>query len=363
MQIKVSTLTGYKLNCLDGETGESKEFYFDDVTWCIRYMAVNIPGKIGYHVLLPVEALGTPDQIRHVFPVQLTMEQVRSSPVIDIDNPVSRQQEYALHEHYAWPVYWSGGFYDPSGISMMPDLAYDVEVSAGRLSDGVRKLDPNLRSIRELADCSVHATDGRIGHVEDVLVDNENWIIRYLVVNTRNWLPERLVLVSPQWMKRVSWADRDVFVDLTREAVKKSPKYVSAQVVGSEYDRKLSEHYQKNAFTEWVVFKFDAPPGTDVYVAGTFNGWDPTSLKLGDNGKGTYTGTVLLPLGRYEYKFIVDGDWRNAPNGGKQVPNAFGTMNSVLVVGRTATKDAHLHTFARQPHNDNRPMWSTPMGG
>jgi len=68
----------------------------------------------------------------------------------------------------------------------------------------------------------IHATDGEIGHVEDFMVDDENWAIRFLVVANRNWLPGKKVILSPRWIKRVQWADSLVYFDLTRESVKNS---------------------------------------------------------------------------------------------------------------------------------------------
>jgi hypothetical protein len=348
----------------DGDVGTVEQFYFDDLTWIIRYLVVNTEGRRpGRNVLISLAALGKPDWKKRVFPVNLTLAQVHSSPNTNIDEPVSRQHEVELHKHYAWPVYWSGGFYVTPGYGMAKVPASDADTAAETPSSGVRKVDPQLRSTREVTGCIVHATDGNIGHVEDFLVDDEAWVIRFFVVNTRNWLPNRRVLVSPQWIKRASWTGKKVFVDLSRDAIKKSPKFDPSKPVGLDYEGKLFSHLQKTEVTEWVLFKFHAPPKTKVNVAGTFNNWDPTAIKLGVNSRGTYTAMVLLPLGRYEYKFIVNGDWRNGPDCCEQVPNAFGTTNSVLVVARTTAHKAHLHTFSRPLVSQDRLNWSTPMGG
>ena len=350
----------------DGDVGTMAQVYFDDLTWIIRYMAVNIAGKrSGRSALISLAALGKPDWRERVFPVTLTMAQVRSSPTLDIDRPVSRQHEVALHEHYAWPAYWRGGFYVVrSGAGMTTGPAGDAEAAAETPASEVRKVDPHLRNTRDVMGCRVHAMDGNIGHVEDCLVDEKVWAIRYLVVNTRKWLPDRRVLVSPRWITRVNWADKKVLVDLTRDAVKKSPEYDPSKRVSSDYESNLRARLRKPEVTEWVIFKFHAHPGADIHVAGTFNNWDPAAIKLGDNGKGTYTATVLIPLGVHEYKFIVNGDWRNGPGAKAQVPNAFGTTNNVLVAGRRTTREGHLHTFPRQPGFDgDRLLWSTPMGG
>jgi hypothetical protein len=348
----------------DGDVGKVEQFYFDDLTWTIRYMVVSTGGRRpGRNILISLAALGKPDWEKRVFPVNLTLAQVHSSPHTDIDEPLSRQHEAELHKHYAWPVYWGGGFYVTPGYGMATIPASAAETAAQASSSGVRRVDPHLRSTREVTGCAVRATDGDIGHVEDFLVDDETWVIRYLLVNTRNWLPDRRVLVSPRWIGRISWADKAVSVDLSRAAVKKSPKFDPSKPVSLDYEVKLLGHLRKPEVAEWVLFKFHARSEANVHVAGTFNNWDPAAIKLGLNSSGIYTALVLLPLGRYEYKFIVNGDWRNSPDCKEQVPNAFGTTNSVLVVGHTAAHSGHLHTFSRLPADQDRLTWSTPMGG
>ena len=361
MNRKLSYWVDCTVRANDGDVGTVEKFYFDDLTWTLRYMAVKTVGWLpGRTVLISLEAMGAPDWEQRVFPVNLTMAQVRSSPNIDVDQPVSRQHEVALHEHYAWPVYWNGGFFVPGELATVP--ASESETVEETPLSRARKLDPHLNSTGDVMACRVHATDGHIGHVEDFLIDVEARVIRYLVVNTRNWLPERRVLVSPEWISKVDWDRMEVLVDLTREAVKKSPKYNPAKPVTPAYEGKLFGHLKKEEATEWVIFKCHAPPGTEVHVAGTFNRWDPTAIRLGDRGKGLYATTVRLPVGRYEYKFIMNGSWRNGPDSVTQVPNPFGTTNSVLVVERTTVRDGHVHTFARAPGGtEDRLMWTTPM--
>jgi 1,4-alpha-glucan branching enzyme len=82
-----------------------------------------------------------------------------------------------------------------------------------------------------------------------------------------------------------------------------------------------------------VVFRFTGEPGSGVYVAGTFNDWNGEKQKLSDkSGQGDYSVTVLLPPGRYEYKFVVNGVWCVDPRCSDWVPNTFGSLNSVVVV-------------------------------
>lgn len=82
-----------------------------------------------------------------------------------------------------------------------------------------------------------------------------------------------------------------------------------------------------------VVFCVRAEPGSKVYVAGTFNAWEPTSRLLADKlGDGQYSCIVTLPKGRYEYKFVINGVWCLDPECSEWVANNYGSLNSIFVV-------------------------------
>ena len=80
-----------------------------------------------------------------------------------------------------------------------------------------------------------------------------------------------------------------------------------------------------------VGFQLMAEPGSEVFVTGTFNNWDPKQYPMRDNPNGgLYKTTLVLPPGRHEYKFVVNGKWVMDPNCPETVPNGQGSQNSVL---------------------------------
>jgi hypothetical protein len=115
MNRSVNSLKGFTMGATDGEIGKVKEFYFGDRTWTIRYLIVETGSWLSSRkVLISPEALLTPDCAAQVFPVNLTMEQVKNSPNIDTDMFVSRQQEVELNKFYPRTGFlagslWSGG--------------------------------------------------------------------------------------------------------------------------------------------------------------------------------------------------------------------------------------------------------------
>jgi sporulation protein YlmC with PRC-barrel domain len=123
--------------------------------------------------------------------------------------------------------------------------------------------DAHLRSTHDVSGRHIQATDGEIGHVEDFIIDDETWAIRYLIVDTKNWWPGKKVLVSPQWIERVSWSESKVFVNLSCETIKQSPEYRDDSVLTRDYETGLYRHYDRPGY--WIdepVAKEHLPMGT-----------------------------------------------------------------------------------------------------
>lgn len=81
-----------------------------------------------------------------------------------------------------------------------------------------------------------------------------------------------------------------------------------------------------------VTFTLEAAEAREVLLMGDFNHWNPKKHPMKNNAEGLWSKTVLLPPGKYEYKFFVDGNWAHDPQNGLMRPNCFGSFNSVLIV-------------------------------
>ncbi len=79
-----------------------------------------------------------------------------------------------------------------------------------------------------------------------------------------------------------------------------------------------------------VTFVLDAPTGWDVALAGSFNNWEPRAMVK--EADGLWRITVHLERGTYQYRFLVDTEWREDPANLQRVPNDFGGYNSVIDV-------------------------------
>jgi hypothetical protein len=106
-----------------------------------------------------------------------------------------------------------------------------------------RGADPHLRSVVEVTGYRVHAIDGEIGHIEDLMIDDADWSVRYFVVDTRNWWFGKRMLMSPFAVKTIDWFDRHVELNMSREFVKTSPPWDPLVAFNDEYAKRLHKHY------------------------------------------------------------------------------------------------------------------------
>jgi uncharacterized protein YrrD len=241
---------GFTMGATDGDIGKVKDFYFDDVTWTIRYLVVETGNWLSNRkVLISPEALLQVDWANETFPVNLTKEQIKKSPDVDTDQPVSRQHELKLYAHYPWTSYWGGGIWaggmGTTGM-MMPSSSVPMEeaVKNGeQTSDAEADGDPHLRSAKNVQGYTIHALDDTIGDVEDFIVDDSNWTINYMVVDTGNWFPGKKVIISPYLIKEINWETSEVRINASVEQVKNSPEYDASKHLSIEYEANLQNYY------------------------------------------------------------------------------------------------------------------------
>jgi sporulation protein YlmC with PRC-barrel domain len=252
-------LLGYTVLATDGDIGTVHDFYFHDDTWTIRYLVVDtghwLPGR---KVLVPPGVLREPNWTTLAFPVELTREQVEKSPDIDTDKPISRQQELDLHLHFGWPAYWIDPGLGPSPVVVPIAPIPEFAKSSGTATE--EKVDPRLRSLREVRGYHIHASDGEIGHVEDFVADDEFWVMRCLVADTRNWLPGKQVLIAPQWLREIRHWERKVDVSLTRENIRNCPEFDPAAPVNRGYDARLYDYSVRSNQLRMMIMRTYVEP-------------------------------------------------------------------------------------------------------
>ncbi|RJR36022.1 MAG: PRC-barrel domain containing protein [Desulfobacteraceae bacterium] len=231
---RVDELKNFVLDAADGEIGRCKDFLFDE-EWVIRYMVADtgkwLPGR---KVLISPAWLGKPRWSDGRLPVGATKEQVENSPPLEIGQPISQDYEQRLYDYWTSPALW--------GTYAEPAMPYAQMAQARGYYKTVSPEARGLESTMEVTGFTIQATDGEIGHVEDFVLDDDDWTIRYIIVDTRNWLPGRKVLVSTKWLSDIRWEDKKVSVGMTKDNVRSSPEYIPERL-DREYEMGLHRHY------------------------------------------------------------------------------------------------------------------------
>lgn len=241
---KTKELIGYKLSATDGEIGKTKDLYFDDRSWVIRYLVADTGGWLSDRkVVIPRVVLGEPDWPTKRFPVGLSKKQVEDCPPISEHEPVSRRHETSLHEYLHIDPYWVA---PPGGTFVFAERVAEMDKTKAETATEDR--DPHLRSCREVEGYHIQAEDGEIGHVEDFIADDDEWLIRYLVVDLRNLLPGRKVLVAVPWIGQIDWSAKKVHIDLTRDQVKESPEFEAQAPVNRKFEERLYDYYGRPSY-------------------------------------------------------------------------------------------------------------------
>jgi sporulation protein YlmC with PRC-barrel domain len=184
---RLKPLLGDAVAATDGEAGRVEEVYFDDDQWRLRYLVVNTGGGLtGRKVLVSPETIDRTKSSNEALAVRMTRAEVAHSPGIDADMPVSRRFEEA-NAHY---------FRGTEGTGSLTQEQQEAMRS-------------HLRSSGDVLGYSVFATDGKLGHLDDLLFDDGEWAIAGLVVEGVGPIPAAAV-------DAIDWRTREIRVRLRR---------------------------------------------------------------------------------------------------------------------------------------------------
>ncbi|HEY3442198.1 MAG TPA: PRC-barrel domain-containing protein [Paludibaculum sp.] len=237
-------LFGFAIEARDGRIGKVEDFFFDDYVWRIRYLVARTGGwLLRNSVLISPAALDLPRPEDRCFPVKLTQEQVRNSPDVDADKPVSRQMEESLQLHYGWPPYWA---MEPFVMAPAPELTEGNPAALAVTPSG----DPHLRSVRETTGYQVHASDreSHVGTVSDFILDDDDWTVRYVVVEATAEDGKRDFVLNPWWTLDIDWLRRTMHFDISTAEIQLSPGFDPSTSLNRDYEVRLHENYGRIAY-------------------------------------------------------------------------------------------------------------------
>lgn len=219
-------LFGYSVAATDGPIGKVEDFLFDERTHEIRYLVVDTGGWLDRRpVLVAPVAFGRPRWPARDFPIRSTRDQVKASPGLVADAPLSRQHEADVHSHYEWMPYWL-----THGHGHGTPTAHVADASA-----------PLCRA-REVMGYQIRATDDEFGHISDFIIDESQWRVAFVVVDTEHWWPPRMVMVDMVSFHGVDAAGEQAIIGLPERLIRESPVYDPAAVANHEHEMVLYDY-------------------------------------------------------------------------------------------------------------------------
>lgn len=252
MNISVKDLFDYKIQAEDGEIGSVSDVLVDDADWTARYLVVDTGGWLfGRKVMIAPVAAREPDAAGKLLPVRLTKQEIKDSPDIASDPPLSRDQEIAYHDHYRWPYYWLGGgnvgFGHADALAEVPLTPLPrSEPEAGSTPPVTEDRDYSLRSVKHLIGQKLLSHDGEIARIADFLleVDGDIWHAPYLVAELDS---NRHVLAPTAAIEKVGWPDQDVLVRLSPELLFGAPDFDETVVRDAMFLGRVRDYYGSHA--------------------------------------------------------------------------------------------------------------------
>lgn len=231
---------GYQMAASDGLLGSVEDLLFDDREWIFRFLVVDVGAWLPAHrVVISFDTIEQVTESAREVRVALTKRAIEHSPDVSMQNPVSMEAQLFLGKFFKWT---------PASVTRLPEdiaLAISQESTRREKQQVERVVESRLRSVLEVAGYRIEAPDGDIGRLEDLVLDDRSWQIRYLIVNAGNWLSQRKVLLPRSAIEGIRWADRRVRVSLLRKEIKNSPAYDPAQPIARDYEQDLHTHYRR----------------------------------------------------------------------------------------------------------------------
>jgi sporulation protein YlmC with PRC-barrel domain len=235
----LNDIQDYAMHATDGDIGHLRDVTFDERTWVVRYLVVDAGTWLANRqVLISPIGIAPINWREQSIPVSITRQQVERSPAFDSLQPLTREHEIEYLGHYRFPFYWGGtniwgsetyprDLKVPSvGLDIPPfNLLREEQGDFPARESGVMHQDPALHSAIGLKGCRVVASDGDVGHVTDLVFDEDTWAIRYLVVETTDWWQAHQLLIAPQSIDKIDWGDITINLSMVRHEVKAFPHH------------------------------------------------------------------------------------------------------------------------------------------
>ncbi|MFN2127843.1 MAG: hypothetical protein ACK2TU_08300 [Anaerolineales bacterium] len=243
--IKLNNMKACKFQAADGEIGTFADIFIDDSCFAIRFFSVNTINWLPKRkVLLSPFTVGAVDEQNQLVSIELAQQQIKNSPPLGTDQPISRRYEEKYFTYYDWPPYWDN-------LSWPNTFHHQTSAIANHRPD--RDIAPHsenhLHRANRILGYDIIVADGKIGQLKDFILDTHYWVIRFLEIDTHICLDNtNSALVPPTAILGINWPDRRITVDLNREILQNAPTHNANEPISKEYETQLLKYYNEEIF-------------------------------------------------------------------------------------------------------------------
>lgn len=242
-----SDLQNYDVKGGTEHIGKLHDLYLDDETWQIKWFVIETGNWFSSNKILldsqKITSLSPHDATLHV---ALTQQEVENAPSASEHPPVSDQHRNefsyvaASHNTLLFPGY--AGLMMPTTLIERPDRPSEAEKDLDAMAR--EQADRHLRSASEIEGYTIHASNGKLGPLSDLVIDTSEWTVELLALDTSKWMPGRTVVISPLSIDRISWESRELMVKMDKATIEASPELHSLKAIETSYVSRLNEYYR-----------------------------------------------------------------------------------------------------------------------
>ena len=241
--------------------GKVKDVYFDDEKWTVRYLEVDTGKWLSERLTLvsPYNVIEV-DWEEGVVWVNLSRKQVEAGPKSELHMPITRHFETQYNTHYGLPDYWTSGYgVEIDGLwagHYFPHLPERLDTYKFQNDDQIN-LDQHMRSMNEVLGYHIQAVgDDNFGSINDFILEEDTWAIRYIVIDTHKFLPlGKKILFSPAWVNKFDWNRKKLATDFHRKVIESCPSYDPQIPIENLIEESLFSHFGRSG--DWNLKGWD----------------------------------------------------------------------------------------------------------
>lgn len=248
MKHALNDVIGYSIETNDGLKGTVKDFLFEEERWIVRYLVADLgiilPGK---KVVIPKALLKQPDWTSKHFLVDLSKKDLENCPPLESEPTISRKYEESLNRYYKIENFWAFPHAYATPIGGNPVIFPKRPLKIPKKVGVEKNTQTKVRSFNEVKGYHIEAVDGKIGHVDDLLVDDLDWQIVYALMDTKNWVPwSKKVLVGTHWMQEINYKNKEMKINLNKESIQSAPEFDFSEPITDKYEKELFNYYESS---------------------------------------------------------------------------------------------------------------------